>query len=94
MRHKKNFGYVGIAGISVILRALFMPNPFEMMSNGMSINWIFSAILPFIVFGIVGLFYKKGSAPIVGSVAFLLVYIGIAYATLYTMKFADLIGMF
>ena len=80
--------YKLIATISIILRQYFIPNPFEALGDGMMItlegsqillspeilNWIAEPIIFTLTFGIVGLYYERGSAPALGSLLYLLFY--------------------
>jgi len=61
--------------ISTLVRQFALPNPFECFGdNAVLINWLAEPILQAIAYGIVGLFYVKGSAPALGSLAYLVVY--------------------
>ena len=62
--------------ISLIIRQFYLPNPFEYLGwvQGNIVNWIVGIILHPICFGIVGLFYMKGSAPAWGSFLYLITY--------------------
>lgn len=62
--------------ISLIIRQFYLPNPFEYLgwAQGNIVNWIVGIILHPICFGIVGLFYMKGSAPAWGSFLYLITY--------------------
>ncbi len=61
--------------ISVLVRQFVLPNPFECFGeNAALINWIAEPIIQIVAYGIVGLFYVKGMAPVLGSLAYLLVY--------------------
>ena len=61
--------------ISLIVRHVFLPNPFECFGEKAAlINWIAEPIIQVVAYGIVGLFYLKGSNPFLGSLAFLAVY--------------------
>ena len=61
--------------ISVIVRQFVLPNPFECFGEkAVLINWIAEPIIQAIAYLIVGLFYVKGSAPALGSLAYLAVY--------------------
>lgn len=74
--------------ISTFVRQFYLPNPFESFGdNAFIINIIAEPILHLIAYGIVGLFYSKGSAPIVGSILYL-----IAYALL--IGFLWILGIF
>ena len=61
--------------ISTLVRQFALPNPFECFgNNAILINWIAEPILHIIAYAIVGLFYSKGSAPLLGSVGYLFAY--------------------
>jgi len=67
--------YAGMAFISVLIRQLFLPNPFECFGEKAFVyNWIASLLLAFASFRLVGLIYTKGSAPALGSFLYLAVY--------------------
>lgn len=79
--------YKLIAIISTLVRQFVIPNPFEVL-EGMTIpvgnafillspellNWMIEPIVHSITFAIVGLYYKKYSAPMVGSILYLFFY--------------------
>lgn len=70
---KKMYGLVAI--ISTIVRQFYLPNPFECFGDiGLAYNWIASLAIHPIAFALVGLFYKRGSAPAVGSFLYLIMY--------------------
>lgn len=75
MKGKLTF-YGLLSTISLIIRQFFLPNPFEYLgwAQGNIVNWIVGIILHPICFGIVGLFYMKGSAPAWGSFLYLITY--------------------
>lgn len=60
---------------SVLVRQFLLPNPFAALPNGELYNGLATIILVPITFFIVGLFYKRGSAPAVGSFLFLVFYL-------------------
>lgn len=60
--------------ISYVLRMVYCPNPFEYLPNGEALNLLFGGILIPITYFMVGTFYQKGSAPVIGSIAFLAMY--------------------
>lgn len=61
--------------ISTLVRQFALPNPFECFGdNAILINWIAEPILHIIAYAIVGLFYSKGSAPLLGSIGYLFTY--------------------
>ena len=75
MKGKLTF-YGLLSAISLIIRQFFLPNPFECLGffQGNLVNWIVGIILHPICFGIVGIFYMKGSAPAWGSFLYLITY--------------------
>ncbi len=59
-----------------MVRQFLLPNPFECFGNSaIVINWIAGFVLAPITYLVVGVFYDKGSAPVIGSVLYLIVYI-------------------
>ena len=73
MRKLSLYGIITL--ISVIVRQFVLPNPFECFGdNAILINWIAEPIIQVIAYGIVGLFYIRGSAPALGSLLYLLAY--------------------
>jgi len=61
--------------VSTLVRQFALPNPFECFGdNAILINWIAEPILHIIAYAIVGLFYSKGSAPLLGSIGYLFTY--------------------
>lgn len=72
---KKISLYCIITVASVIIRQFFLPNPFECFGESAAlINWIAEPIMQVLAYAIVGLFYVKGSAPALGSLAYLFTY--------------------
>lgn len=64
-----------MAGISVIVRQFYLPNPFECFGDSaILINWIAEPIMQVVTYGLVGLVYHKGEAPALGSFLYLLTY--------------------
>lgn len=80
----------------MLIRQFAIPNPFEALGEGIIIslgdvpftltpeilNWIADPIIFSVTFGIVGLYYRKGSAPALGSFLYMLFYcvhIGLLY---------------
>ena len=64
--------------ISTLVRQFVLPNPFECFGDqAILINWIAEPIIHAVAYGIVGLFYIRGSAPALGSIAYLFVYAAI-----------------
>lgn len=73
--------YISVSFISVVIRNFIIPNPFGTLHNGLVYNWIFSIILVPVCYSIVGIFYRRGEAPMIGSLAFLLGYIVLTFIT-------------
>lgn len=78
------------------IRQFCLPNPFEVLGEGLTVvwqgvpillapillNWIAEAFLHPITFGVVGLYYTRGSEPALGSIlymAFYAVHTGVLY---------------
>lgn len=59
---------------SAFIRQFLLPNPFAAIPLGELYNWAATAILMPITYIIVGLFYRRGSAPGLGSFLFLVFY--------------------
>ena len=82
MKNNKNKSYNIVRDMSYLIRLFFTPNPFIFLENIIEETIynciIYQAILHFIVFSIVGMFYKKGSNPVLGSLLYLFVYITIS----------------
>lgn len=66
--------YRVIAALSILIRNFYLPNPFEKFENGIFINWIMEPFIHIITFMVVGLFYKRASAPALGSLLYLFFY--------------------
>ena len=67
--------YALMTVISVLIRQFALPNPFECFGESADlINWIAEPIMHTVAYGIVGLFYARGSAPLIGSIAYLFTY--------------------
>ncbi len=61
--------------VSTLVRQFALPNPFECFGdNAILINWIAEPILHVVAYAIVGLFYSKGSEPLLGSIGYLFTY--------------------
>ena len=70
--------YLLMTVISTLVRQFVLPNPFECFGDqAILINWIAEPIIHAVAYGIVGLFYIRGSAPVLGSIAYLFVYAAI-----------------
>lgn len=71
--------------LSLFIRNFVLPNPFEVLGEGLLINgvllspillnWIAEPFLHIITFSIVGLFYRRNSEPVLGSILYLIFYI-------------------
>lgn len=67
--------YKLISVISVFVRQFCLPNPFECFgASAVLINWIAGLMMAPITYLIVGYLYEKGSAPVLGSLLYLLTY--------------------
>ena len=67
--------YVITSIVGSIIRTFLLPNPFVSLGNkAESINLIAGFIIPVIAYLSVGVFYTKGSAPVIGSMCFTIVY--------------------
>jgi len=66
--------YKLMSSLSILVRGLLLPNPFDSMKWGVLINWGVGIILAPFTYGIVGLFYEGGSAPAWGSFLYLFFY--------------------
>lgn len=72
--------YYLVHTVSVIIRQLFVSNPFENAAievpfGPVFFNMIIGAALVLITYMVVGIFYKRRSSPAVGSMLFLLFYL-------------------
>ena len=68
--------YKLFASLSIIVRNFYLPNPFASFEYGVIINlMIIEPLLHMITYVLVGLFYKRGSAPAWGSFLYLFFYI-------------------
>ena len=91
--------YSTLATIFWLVRQFAIPNPFEALGEGLTItigeipllltpeilNWIADPIIAAITFGVVGLYYIKGSEPALGSILYMFFYavhIGLLYLML------------
>ena len=68
-----------LALISVLIRQLCLPNPFETLPYGTMtntmINIIIEPLLYKLTYCVVGLYYSKGSSPVFGSIIYLVFYV-------------------
>ena len=77
--------YLTVATIFWAIRQFFMPNPFEILGEGITVtianapvllspdtlNWIAGLFLPALTFALVGRYYSRGSFPALGSVLYM-----------------------
>ncbi len=64
-----------ISGISIIVRQFLLPNPFDNCGKYAAFfNWIAGIVIGAVSFALVGLIYKSGDAPFVGSLLYLFAY--------------------
>ena len=67
--------YFLITAISILVRQIVLPNPFECFGDkAFFINCIAEPFIIVVSYLLVGLVYKKGSAPAIGSILFLVTY--------------------
>lgn len=67
------YGVISI--ISFLVRQFLLPNPFECFGDrAVIINWIAGPVILLISYALVGLVYKKGSNPALGSILFLVTF--------------------
>lgn len=80
--------YTSLATIFWFVRQFAIPNPFEVLGEGLTItisevpiilspellNWLADPIIYAFTFSVVGLYYIKGSVPAWGSVLYMLFY--------------------
>ena len=93
--------YLYLAGIFWAIRQFFMPNPFDVLGEGITVtigdspllltpdclNWIAGLFLPAITFAIVGWYYRRGSFPVLGSILYM-IFFCIHTFILYLMSWA------
>lgn len=74
-----------IAGIFYIIRQVAIPNPFDALGAGLPIclgesallltpealNWLADPLIYGLTFGVVGLYYISGTAPVLGSILYM-----------------------
>ena len=74
--------------VSFLVRNFYMPNPFADYELGIVYNYIAGILLLPITYRVVGLFYRRGTAPAaVGSFLFLFFYVAHTYLLLFLGKF-------
>lgn len=66
--------YKFIVLVGFFVRFIILPNPFESLQNGILINFAAEPVIHAVTFGIVGLFYSRGSEPSIGSFLYLVFY--------------------
>ena len=88
-----------IAGIFYLIRQFAIPNPFDALGAGLTIylgesallltpevlNWLADPLIYGFTFGVVGLYYISGTAPVLGSILYMVFYcihIGLLYLIL------------
>jgi hypothetical protein len=67
--------YKLVAFISILIRQLYIPNPFEPSDYAIIINILIEPILHLFTYNVVGLYYSKGSNPVIGSLLYLVFHI-------------------
>ena len=73
MRKLSLYGIITL--VSLIVRQFVLPNPFDCFGDdAIIINWITEPIIQIVAYGIVGIFYIRGSAPTLGSILYLFIY--------------------
>lgn len=73
------YGIISLIGY--IVRNIILPNPFECFEGkAFWINLIAEPVIHLIAFLITGLFYEKGSFPVLGSLLYLVFYCAIIFA--------------
>jgi len=93
MTKKSNKAYISVSGFSVLIRSIYLPNPFELLEYGSLYNVLLSALLVPISFKIVGLFYSRGEAPVLGSLAFLFVYTALTFLIMFGVIILNFFGI-
>lgn len=66
--------YKLIAAFSLLIRLFYTPNPFEVLEYGYLINFMVEPFLHLVTFRIVGLYYRSGDWPALGSFLYLAFY--------------------
>ena len=72
----QGYSLYGLAsGLSIFVRQFVLPNPFDCFGNkAWFINLVAEPVIQVVSYLLVGLVYKKGSMPLLGSFLFLLTY--------------------
>ncbi|MBR2928820.1 MAG: hypothetical protein IKC24_06655 [Oscillospiraceae bacterium] len=82
----KLYGF--LSAVFLCIRQFCLPNPFDALGEGVTIvwkgvpillapvllNWIAEAFLHPITFGVVGIYYTRGSEPALGSILYMVFY--------------------
>ena len=77
-----------LSAVSLCIRHFCLPNPFDVLGEGITfvwqgtpillapilLNWIAELFLHPITFGVVGLYYDRGSKPALGSILYMVFY--------------------
>lgn len=67
--------YKLMAILSILVRQFLLPNPFEFFEEkAILYNWIAGLVLAPVSYFLVGVVYTRGSAPVLGSFLYLIVY--------------------
>ena len=80
--------YKIMAAISILIRQFCISNPFDALGDGLHLevnnvlvllppvllNWLAEPIMYVITYGVVGMYYQKGSNPALGSFLYLFLY--------------------
>lgn len=70
------YGLVSV--FSLLIRQFYLPNPFECFGDmAILYNWCSGIVLAPLSYALVGLIYRRGSAPVLGSLLYLLAYSGL-----------------
>lgn len=78
-----------MATVSLFVRQFFLPNPFECFGDmAILYNWIAGFILAPLAYALVGLIYRRGEAPALGSFLYLVAYAGLTGILWVLGKFA------
>lgn len=79
--------YKIIAIVGLIIRQFFLPNPFTPFGVwGEVYNLLASAVIGFLSYITVGLFYEKGSFPFWGSILYTITYIVFTFELCFIMR--------
>lgn len=67
--------YKLMSACSVIIRLFYLPNPFQATQLPELYNYLLEPVIHALTYGVVGLFYRRRSAPALGSLLYLIFYI-------------------